>query len=94
MGVRNGCGELVRRRPAPEYVSDSPSAMRFTCARGEHRIDTSMSDTPSGPDATVVCPACESERIERLGDSAGDLDYRCLDCGAEFDEDGGREIIA
>ena len=53
-----------------------------------------MSDTPSGPDATVVCPACESERIERLGDSANDLDYRCLDCGAEFDEDGGREIIA
>jgi transposase-like protein len=53
-----------------------------------------MSDTPSGPDATVICPACESERIERLGDSAGDLDYRCLDCGTEFDEEGGRGIIA
>jgi rubredoxin len=62
--------------------------------RGEQRVTEIMSDTPSGPNSTVVCPVCESERIERLGDSAGELDYRCLDCEAEFDEEGGRGIIA
>jgi transposase-like protein len=53
-----------------------------------------MNETPGGPDATVVCPACGSERTERFGDIAGGLDYRCLDCGTEFDEEGGRGIIA
>ena len=51
-----------------------------------------MSEPPSdvvGADGdTGVCPVCDATTIEKTID--GDLDYRCLDCGAEFDSTGGR----
>jgi transposase-like protein len=42
---------------------------------------------------TPVCPACESERVEAIDPAASPLEYRCLDCGAEFDESGGRIAV-
>ena len=40
--------------------------------------------------ATVVCPTCASENVETLpGEGAADSpEYRCLDCGTEFDASG------
>ena len=55
-----------------------------------------MRDTPDDMTATIVCPACESENIETLpaaGAAAAD-GYRCLDCGAEFDDGGGEPPLA
>jgi transposase-like protein len=53
-----------------------------------------MSDSESGSDVSgatgdeTVCPVCDSANTEEI--AGGDLDYRCLDCGAEFDPTGGR----
>lgn len=46
------------------------------------------SDVPGAAGGETVCPVCDSTTIEEAVD--GDLDYRCLDCGAEFDPSGGR----
>jgi tRNA(Ile2) C34 agmatinyltransferase TiaS len=51
-----------------------------------------MNDNDSGLSGAegneVVCPVCESVDTEEV--AGGGLDYRCLDCGAEFDPSGGR----
>lgn len=46
---------------------------------------------PGEMTTTIVCPACGSENIETLP-GAGAVEspeYRCLDCGTEFDAGGG-----
>ena len=45
-------------------------------------------------DDALVCPVCESARIEDITTAGGTvgLTYRCQDCGAEFDETGGRVV--
>jgi transposase-like protein len=49
-----------------------------------------MRDTPGDMTTTIVCPACGSENVEALpGEgAAGTPEYRCLDCGREFDASG------
>ena len=46
--------------------------------------------------STVVCPACGAENVEALpGVSEGVTpEYRCLDCGNEFDASGGAPPLA
>ena len=53
-------------------------------------------DTPDDMTATLVCPACESERVETLpGEGvAEEPEYRCLDCGTFFDAGGGEPPLA
>ena len=41
---------------------------------------------------TVSCPACSSTRTEQIESSPNPL-YRCLDCGTEFGNEGGRKIV-
>ena len=46
-----------------------------------------MRDTPDDMTATIACPACGSENVETLpaASAAAADEYRCLNCGAEFD---------
>lgn len=48
----------------------------------------SESDVPGAEGDAVLCPVCDS--VDTEGVAGGDLDYRCLACGAEFDPSGGR----
>ena len=48
----------------------------------------SDSDVPGAEGGETVCPVCDSTNTEEI--DGGDLDYRCGDCGAEFDPSGGR----
>ena len=34
----------------------------------------------------MVCPACESARVDGLDALPGGFTHRCADCGATFDE--------
>jgi len=47
-----------------------------------------MSDVPGAEGGSTVCPVCDSENTEKIGERG--LEYRCLDCEAEFDPSGGR----
>jgi transposase-like protein len=49
-----------------------------------------MRDTPDDMTVTIGCPACGSERVETFpgAGAAGTPEYRCLDCGREFDASG------
>lgn len=51
-------------------------------------MNESSSDVPGAEGGETVCPVCDSTNTEKVVD--GELDYRCLDCGAEFDPSGGR----
>lgn len=55
-----------------------------------------MRDNPGDMTATVDCPACGSENVETLpaAGAAGDPEYRCLDCGTEFDAGGSEPPLA
>lgn len=46
------------------------------------------SDVPGAEGGETVCPICDSTDTETIVD--GELNYRCLECGAEFDSSGGR----
>jgi tRNA(Ile2) C34 agmatinyltransferase TiaS len=55
----------------------------------ENGSGTDRESTVSGAEGDgVVCPVCDS--VDTEGVAGGDLDYRCLDCGATFDPSGGR----
>ena len=47
-----------------------------------------MSDVPGAEGGSTVCPVCDSENTEKIGERG--LEYRCLECNAEFDPSGGR----
>jgi hypothetical protein len=50
-----------------------------------------LNDVSQAEGDAVLCPFCDSANIEEfVGDPDLGLDYRCLDCGAEFDPTGGR----
>ena len=50
-----------------------------------------MSDESGGPNEAVVCPACDSVRIERI--RPADSAFRCQNCGSEFDAEGGPIVV-
>lgn len=54
-----------------------------------------MRDTFDEVMAPIACPDCGSENIEATpgGEDVEAPDYRCLDCGTEFD-DGGEPVLA
>ena len=47
---------------------------------------------PGAEGDDTACPVCDSENIEEqeAANTMGELAYRCLDCGAEFDGSGAR----
>jgi ribosomal protein L37AE/L43A len=49
-----------------------------------------MNDSPDPFEELPVCPNCGSTNVDRT--PALRSDYRCLNCGTEFDE-GGRGVI-
>jgi transposase-like protein len=55
-----------------------------------------MRDTPSDMTSTIVCPACGAENVETLPGAGGveAPEYRCLDCGNEFNASGGDPPLA
>lgn len=51
-----------------------------------------MFDTSTEMTATVVCPDCKAETIERQ--PLGKYEYRCLRCGMTFDAAGDEPPLA
>jgi transposase-like protein len=50
----------------------------------------SNSNLSGAEGGNTICPICDSGNTESVGGGVPDLDYRCRDCGAEFDPTGGR----
>lgn len=50
-------------------------------ARGDSQLDDA--DVADRTDVDVRCPSCGSETVADA--STEDHDYRCLDCGTDFD---------
>ena len=48
----------------------------------------SDSDVSGAEGGETICPVCDGTDTKEIVD--GDLDYRCGDCGAEFNPSGGR----
>lgn len=44
--------------------------------------------------ATPRCPECGSGRTEEIQVVPRDHEFRCRECGEEFDRDGGGKIVA
>jgi DNA-directed RNA polymerase subunit RPC12/RpoP len=49
-----------------------------------------MTDVPGAEGGSTICPVCDAENTEEI--EGGGLDYRCLECDAEFDPSGGRVV--
>ena len=51
-----------------------------------------MTNVPGAEGGSTACPVCGSQNTEEIERGDQGLNYRCLECDAEFDASGGRIV--